>query len=389
MIFFGIFMAIIGVAMNNGMSKQAIESYIRTEIGTILIYPAEYDNDRENNNIIDFDFKDETKIIHILQNHPQIVAYTPRVKFTGSFTNGKHEFPATFVGIDTELEDMVFKRSDTIIDGNYLNSEDLNKVIIGKNTANLLNLKTGDFITLIARDYKKGMNAYDVEIKGIFESGNLKIDDGYVFMSKNFAQTFSQKTKINEIIITTQISEKKYVNEIAKDLNNNMGKDISIIPWYVEIEDFLKFMELDEKSGFVFTFLLLIMAGLGIANTLIMAVFERKREIGIFFAMGFSRKKMLTLFTLEGIVVGAIGAFTALVFGSVLVYYFYRYGIYIPMGEEFTGGDIPLGNRIYGYISPLKMLVYSLSGIIISAIASIYPAYYATKLNPVEIMKNS
>lgn len=387
MIFSGIFMAIFGVAVNNGMSKQAINNFIRTDIGTILIYPADYYNNRENNNPIDFEFDNEKYIRNILDNSEQISNFSPRIVFSGSFTNGIHEFPIMYIGIETDLENNVFRRNETIISGDYLEEDDFDKILLGRKNAELMNLKTGDYVSIIARDYKKGINAYNVKIQGIFETGNMKVDDNTIFITRRFAEHFSQKKKINEIVVITAYTEKNYVETVANELKSVLDSDYAVVPWYDEIADFLIFMKLDEKGNYIFNFLILLMAGLAITNTLIMSVFERKKEIGILFALGFSRKKMLTLFTGEGIIVGFFGAALAVIIGGILVMYMRQYGIYIPMGEEYTASEIPIGNRIYGYITPLKMFILGLSGIFISAIASLYPAYFATKLNPVEIMK--
>ncbi|MGM0608492.1 MAG: ABC transporter permease [Candidatus Muiribacteriota bacterium] len=388
MIFFGLFIGIIGVAINNGMSKQAVESFIRTDIGTMMIFDKEYYQNREDNNPMDFELENEYKILEVIENHSEISAYSPRIKFRGSFTNGRYEIPVTFLGIKPLLEDDVFKRSNSIISGEYIRENDNNQILIGKNNARILELEVGDYITIIARDAKKGMNALDVEIKGIFETGNLKIDNNVIFTSKKLARDFTQKEFINEIVLMTSSFEEKNIEKIISDLSSILNDNIRIIPWYEEIADFLAMMEVDAKGNYIFTFLILLMAGFGIANTLIMSVFERKKEIGILYAMGLSRKKMLGLFTIEGTMVGVIAAILACAAGAVLTTYMYNHGIYIPVGSEYAGEAIPIGNRIYGYITPVKIILFGLIGVVIAALSSLYPSYFATKMNPVEIMRD-
>ncbi len=387
-IFLGIVMSVFGMSVNNGMQKSVINMFIQTDIGSLKIYPGGYYDNREEKDPLDYEFENSEKLkINILSNLDS-VKISRRLVFNGNITDGMDDIPVTMVGIVPGEEKDTFGRDTTVIKGEYFNKENSSEsILISAENAELFNAGVGDYLTLMTRDKFNSMNAYDAEIVGIFRTGNPQIDNTAIFMSDSFARQFTGKEEFNEMVLMLDISSRKNTEQSYEILKKNIDEKVGIVPWYEEISDFLKTMEIDEKSGQIFMGIIFLMAAFGIANTLIMAVYERKREIGILYALGFDRKRLISLFTLEGTLIGIIGGIFAALIGGTLVYYFAVNGLSIPTGQE-TLESIPMGDRIYTYIAVPKFCAYVFAGIFVATIASLYPAWFATRLNPVEIMRD-
>jgi putative ABC transport system permease protein len=190
MIVMGIFIVIVGEGANRGLELQIIDMSIKTDVGKNKIYKKGFYAEKEDNNPIEYLIENEKEIRDILKD--KAVSY--RIHFNGSITNGINELGAKFYGINKQEEDSVFNRSSQIIEGHHFNKE--NEVIIGKDFADLLNLKLNDTITIIARTKNKTINAYDMTISGIFKTNNILIDKNVIFLERNFAKKFLEIDKI-------------------------------------------------------------------------------------------------------------------------------------------------------------------------------------------------
>ena len=384
-VFFGIFITLFGVSVNNGMTRYAITQFIKTDIGVFKIYKKGFYEEKNDLDPLKYTIEDSKRIKSTIREVFPDAKVETRLAFNGSMTDGDSDLPIRIIGIDPKNENEIFLRKDSVINGDYLLEKDSEEILIGEKNAELLKLKPGDYITLMTRDSNKSLNAYDVMVKGIFKTGNNMVDENQVFINYSFAKEFVSTKSGNEMVVSITNTSRKLIDSKIQKLQNKLT-DARVVPWYEEIKDFIKTMELDEKSGQIMMAIILLMAGVGITNTLIMAVYERKQEIGILYSMGFDRKKIITLFTLEGGLIGLFAAVLAGIAGGIMIIYGAKYGLNIPAGQE-SMKSIPVGSRIYTYLEPIKMMYYLLSGVVVACIASIYPAWFATRLNPVEIMR--
>jgi ABC-type lipoprotein release transport system permease subunit len=151
-------------------------------------------------------------------------------------------------------------------------------------------------------------------------------------------------------------------------------------------------MELEAQVMSLFGLIILLIAGVGILNLMLMAVFERTREIGVLAAMGLKRWETVVLFLLEGVLIGLLGALAGSLLGGAIAAYFGRVGLdfmalYGGMDVAEFGELIGLmGDRIYFRIGIDVLLGRALTVAIIAALASLYPAWQASRREPAEAL---
>lgn len=368
----GIMLAILGEGLNVGMYEQVKDVYIKSDIGYYKIYGKDYYIDRDDNEKLEYIIEEKDEIEEILDG----VKKSSRIVFDGKITDSYDELNTIFIGADKKEEEAVFDRSSYLVEGEFLTSDD--EIVIGYELANLLGLDLGMEITILARAYDKSMNAYDKKIGGIIKTGNPLMDARVVFITKDFAREFVDADIINDIVIG-EIPNEKLLSKLEE-------KNIDIISYNEELEEINTITTIRRRVFGVISTVILIMAGLSIANTMLMAMMERKREIGILMANGMERKKILRLFLYEGGISGVIGGFIGFSIGSIWVLYYEKYGLnFFNAGN--AGINLPLSEKLYFGYNFFTAISFFAIGVLFALIASYYPAYKATTMEPVEVIR--
>lgn len=367
----GIFLAVLGEGLNSGLEVQVSDLSIKSEISYGRIYAKNFYAEKEDNNILEF------PVDSSIDKHLTGIPYSKRVTFGGSITNGVEDIATTYIGVNRDAENVVFQRDKYMVEGNFLkNPQD---VVIGSELAKLMNLKVGDSITLLARTVDKSQNAYDVEVTGIIKTGNPIFDSRTVFINENFAKEFSLVDFYNEYVIGKELDS----NKISELSNQN----IDYITYKEALKDVLAIASLRRRMFGMMSGAILLMASLTITNTMLMAMLERKAEVGVLMANGMSGKKVLKMYFFEGFLNGIIGCIIGFTLGSILVMILQKVGIAFSFNSNDLGIAIPFADRLYLHYNFKRSIIFPFVGLIFVSIASFYPAYRATKLNPVDAIK--
>lgn len=367
-IVFGILVAILGAGLNDGLKKQLIDTYVKTDIATYKIYLKGFYEDKDNNNPLDYMIKDEKKVDEVLKGN----IYTKRIKFSGKIIKESVDMPALFLGVYPKEENLVFNRSKYMLKGSFFKTP--KGAVIGSELANNLKLKIGDEITITGRTVDNSLNADDLLVTGIIKTGNPLLDGRLIFLNINYAKKFIMSNGINDIAVLGELKNKDKLSSI----------NCEAIGWQEEVKDVILITKIRGKAFNIISIILLAMAGVTIANTMVMITMERKKEIGIMLANGMGRMQVLKLFMFEGAFVGVIGSFLGAFIGSLVVIYYQKVGIPLDIGS--SGIDLPFSDKMFLYFSITKSVGYFILGVIISIVAAFYPAYKATKFNPVEVI---
>ncbi len=369
----GIMLAILGEGLNKGMYEQVKDIYIKSDIGYYKLYKKSYYGERDTNERLEYIIEDREEVEDILSNTKK----SSRIVFEGEITNSYDELNTIFIGGNKIEEEAVFDRSSYLVEGSFLDGDD--EIVVGYELAKLLNLNLGMEVTILARAYDKSINAYDRKIGGIIKTGNPLMDGKVVFLTKEFAKEFVGADIINDIVVGEVLDE--------VTLSKLRKKKVDIVSYNEELEEINTITTIRRRVFGVISTIILIMAGLSIANTMLMAMMERKKEIGILMANGMERRKILKLFLYEGGISGVIGGFIGFTLGSLWVLYYQEYGLnFFNAGS--AGINLPLSEKLYFGYSFISSISFFAIGLLFALVASIYPAYKATTMEPVEVIRS-
>lgn len=278
-------------------------------------------------------------------------------------------------GIDIKSEPRVSRISSYITKGSLSFRDD--GVIIGSELASRLKLKIGDALTVISSSDTKGLR---LRVTGIFTSGMYEYDMNLIFMDLNKAEElFALPGLVSGIGI--RVDDAFNVPLIKKDLLARLGPPFIVRTWVDLNRNLLAALKLEKTVMFLILILIVIVACLNIASTLIMTVLEKTKDIGILKAIGSSNSNIRIIFAIEGAMIGFFGTALGTGLGLFLCWCLKTYKfINLPQ-------DIYYVDKLPVRLEMQDVTLIIAASLLISIIATIYPAYKASKLEAVEALR--
>jgi putative ABC transport system permease protein len=310
-----------------------------------------------------------------------IKSISPRIKFGVLLGEDELAIPALGYAIDPEKERDIAGIQKRLVEGTYPNSGE-RTAILGKGLAERLNMTVGDTLTVITRtayDSPTGMNFL---IKGIFQTGIGGMDRSIFYIPLDVGQTMLDlEGRATEIIILVKNPDRAV--QIAQAIR--LGNDYSIVPY--QYHTVLRYVNMAEAIYSIFYLVVLLVACSAIANTMLMIVFERTKEIGMMKALGLNNLSIVGLLTIEAGIIGAVGSFLGSIVGTILSYWLKYEGIDISMVSSTASADMPFGPIIYLAPTPFIIVSAFLLGLVITIIVALLPISRAIKISPAKALK--
>ena len=325
----------------------------------------------------------------------------PNVNSAAPFTNhqalvsmGKYNRGVLVRGIDPSIEPKVSNLHSSIVSGSFNLIPNEYQILIGIDLARYFSLKVGDKISMISSqaNYSPvGMlpRIKQYKISGIFDAGMYEYDAGLVVIHINDAQKFFQtkqqisgvRVKLNNLDIT-----KQSVSEIYQAINS---EDYIVLDWTQKHANLFSAIQLEKRVMSIILTLIIAVAAFNIVSTLVMGVTEKKSDIAILRTLGASQKSILIIFMGQGALTGIIGTFFGILFGVLIAT---NIDIIVPFienifGIEFLSKDIYYISEVPSQILLNDILYIGFMGLLLSFIASIYPSFKASKIEPAVALK--
>lgn len=378
----GLSMMILYDGLIDGFQQAIYGNAINILGGNIRVHAAGYSANVNSTPLLPL--ANDSAVIQAARALPNVVAATRRINTSGLATNQDGAFAVSIVAIEPEQEAPNSLIAKHVADGRFLNSKDGDNVLIGRGLAVLLNAKVGDRITLVGRSTHDQMRQQSMTVIGIYDLGLSSIEQGTLYISLGEGQTlYDLPGQSTEVVIS------------LKKLGDESSVIASLTPILpgVEFESWAQsFPELQSaiqtKSGAmgVFSIIILMIAGIGILNLLLMAVYERTREIGLLGAMGLRARQIMILFITEGAMLGLVGVFAGAVLGVAFNAILGVVGLDYSQFAGTTPYMALVTGRVYPTLALGTILNRGLPVLIIAILASFYPAREASHLEPAEAL---
>jgi len=323
-------------------------------------------------------------VITAADSNQNVVLATKRIVTGGLVTNREGAFSVGIIGLDPEKEASISQVAKNISEGRFLQPDDGDLIVIGQGLATIMNIKVGDRITMVGNATHEQTRQRTMTVVGIYDVGVPSVEKGTIYMSLSEAQQlFDLNGQVTEIVVNLhQIGEEPSV----VDTINTSQPGYDIATWETSIPELKQTLELKSRVMGIFGIGMLCIAAIGILNLLMMAVFERTREIGVLGAMGLKPGQITTLFLLEGILIGVAGAALGTVLGLLLNGALAYYGMDFSAFADATEYSALISGRIYSQMSLLKVFQHAITILIISALAALSPAREAARREPAEAL---
>ncbi|MFT6145532.1 MAG: putative ABC transport system permease protein [Myxococcota bacterium] len=380
----GVCVFILGDGFANGLTENVIRAEIDSVGAHVTLTPLGYDSDAFTRPIEDaYALTDATRVT--LDEQAQ--SWTRRILFSPEGIVGSDGIRLRGVAYDPASDEAVFPRDTWVVRGDMPTPEN-GGVLLAVKAAKLLGVEDGDWLTLRTRTVDGALNALQVPVSGILSAGNPIIDVNTVMIPWPLAEDLLQHHE-RTTHVHARLGNRRNAAPLAELLRTTQP-DAKPETWERATAELVQMMEMRRTIFRVLSFALLAMAATGIANTILMAAYERVREVGTLRAMGMTRRQVTALFLIEGAFLGIVGGLLGAALGGFATYYWSVHGIDLaPLMEQ--SGDVNNGiafsTMLYLYFSPPTIAVGVVIGASVATIASVYPARAASALSPADAVR--
>lgn len=296
---------------------------------------------------------------------------------------------AILKGIDIHSASKVMDVNRMIKNGTLTSLEDkgdsISKIIVGIELARQLGVRSNSMVKVISpygRLTPAGRVPYSKQflVSGLFESGMYEYDSSMILMSIETAQKFlGIGNRVSGIEVKVYDFEK--TKEISNDIRTQLGYPFWTKDWKEMNRNLVAALKLEKTTMFVILIMIVLVGALNIINTLVMVVMEKRKDIAILRAMGALPKHIMSIFITQGLVVGVLGTIAGFGAGLGLCELLSKYKFIKLPPDIYYISTLPVK------IQTTDLIFVGVCAIIISFLATIYPAWHASKMNPVEALR--
>jgi len=378
----GVWAMIFMTALMRGMVDDMIYNGIRHLPGEVQIQHPQYRDDPSINNSIT---PPDARLLEALKI-PQVKAWTSRLKVPAVIASERDSRGVILLGVIPQSEVKLSFDIDSISEGRFLESSHDNGLVIGAKMAEHLETRLGKRVVIMSQDPDNNIADRGFRIIGIYKAKLASQEEMYVYAGlKTLQKLLHLDNQISEIAITGE--DYRNTDKWYPLIKNASRENRQTLPWY-EADSYLSSM-LKTMDGFVLVWIIVVFLALsfGLVNTLVMAVFERTREIGLMLALGMRPTMILYQILTESFLLLLIGLLAGNVFALASI---------IPLQDGIDISSVAKGMEMMGNSSMLypalklnDMLLANAIVIVLGLLTSVLPAWHASKLNPIEALNQT
>ncbi len=317
------------------------------------------------------------------------VATTPFIHSQVMVNRSGNVSGAILRGIQPETVGNVLSIECMIKDGSLSSLESrcdgLPTIIIGSELSKQLGAYPGDILNMVSPEGKltplgRVPNSQKYKVTAVFDSGMYEYDASMVFVSLKEAQAFlGFGDRVSGLEVRVKDVYKS--DKVGIKIQNALGNPYWTKDWKVMNRSLFSALKLEKFAMFVILTMIVLVGALNIISTLVMVVMEKTRDVAILRAMGASAKSMMTIFVVQGLLVGLVGTLAGLASGLGICHLLARYKFISLPSDVYYITTLPVQVEFW------DVCLVSLSAVVISFLATIYPSWHASKLNPVEAIR--
>lgn len=375
----GIWAMAFGGGFMQSFLTSYIESSIRHETSNGQVHHPKFTEDYD----IQFSIEDYPSILTFLQQTESVESVTTRSLVNGMISSSRQATGVKIIGVNPKEEALVTELNTLISDGAYFEGISSNPVLIGNKLAEKLKVNVKSKVVLTFQDIDGNITAGRFRVVGILKASSLAISESSAYVLKSdMNRLLNIGDNVHEIAFTTisGTDDEALANTLQAKFPNDKVES------WKEISPALVFME-QWMAATLKILIIIIMSALafGIINTMLMAVLERIRELGMLMALGMKRVKVFLMIMLETIYLATVGGPVGLLIGYATIAYLGKTGIDLTdysKGLEAIGYD----SILYPMLQPMDYMQIVIGVITTAFLASIYPAWKAIKLKPIDAL---
>jgi len=387
---FAVVLVIFSVSMADGSHEKMIEDAVRLSSGHVAISGKGYRHSMTLEQSVPWDGRVEA----LVERAEGIRAWAPRILSFALISLEDRSHGGMVIGVDPEREANVTKFMSRVNEGRFVGQNpepDVREVVLGRKLAERLGAGIGDEVLLYGVAYSLE-TAYELfEVVGTVALPDPRLERNLAIIHIGVASEFYvYEDRITEVAILAESAEESgpLRAELESLLVGPLSEELELQDYHEMMPGLVQLILIDDAGMYIMLAILIVVVGFGILNTILMAILERTRELGVILALGLKPIALFRMVYLESMMLAGVGLALGLLIA--LPPLAWLNGVEIPMG-----GDIAKATEIWGMepVLTFKLLARNpiastITIIVVALLAALYPALKASRAHPVDALRS-
>lgn len=375
----GLWAGIFIMALSYGMTEERKEQLITGQTSHIQLHTPGFTDKQELGQYI----PNGPQVLDHIRQQPEVKHASARTLINGMLSAPQGGKGVRITGVNPELEAQLTGLNTKLVEGEYFPDKN-NRILVGQALADNLGLKLGSKVVLTFQDTSANMVAGAFRIAGLFKTANAKLDEQLVYVrNEDLTELLGTQPMLHEIALLA--NKEETVVPLHDQLTSKYG-NLQVETWK-ELSPELQYLdEMMDVFLYIFIGIILFALAFGLVNTMLMAVLERVRELGMMMAIGLTKPRLFFMIVLETTFLALTGAAVGFILGFITVAITGRMGINLDMVEQGMQ-EMGMAAVLYPHLDWSYYPVIALMVIVFAVLSAIYPAIKALQLNPTEAIR--
>ncbi|MFE8073067.1 ABC transporter permease [Marinobacteraceae bacterium S3BR75-40.1] len=371
-------------AFADGFFEQMIQNSTQQLSGHVQVMAKSHDVDLSP----DLRIADSWALQRQLQERPEVEAAAPRVLLRAMVANPGKSLPVELVGIAPEQERAVTKLAGYMEQGTYVRPGG-NGIVIGRKLAEELDARLGDKLVITVQQTGGDLASSAQAIRGIYRTGSDLFDSEYAFIDIEAARRLGGLQGDEASRIALRLSDRAGSAALARTLNQSLSQDGLVAQdWEALLPVVVQMVEMSQVDFYLILAVVFVVVAIGVMNTMVMSVMERTPELGVMLALGTRGGQLLLTILFEAFLLAILGMLAGTVVGGLLVVWLGNTGIDLSSISGALEAIPGITDRIYPVLIFDHVWLASLLLFLCSVLVALYPAWRASRLDPVEAIRH-
>ncbi len=369
-------------ALMIGAVNKRIEAAIGNETAHVQVNKKGYVDNPDINLLIDNSKEQSEKYLSI----DEVQGLSCRLIVNAMMSSTRNATGVNLVGVNPENEKQISSLYTKIENGDFFEEEKRNQIIISKKLAEELNADIRTKLVLSFQDIDGVLTGASFRVSGIYHTGNNMFDQANVFVRRSDLERLTGISNNSAHEIAILFTDNDDLKERTAKISSVSPESVTVRNWEEIMPDLSMMSAMTEQFLSYLVAIILFALAFGIINTMLMAVLERRKEIGMLMALGMNRKKIRRMITWETLFLTAIGSVAGLCINQLLVWYFGTYGLDL---SSYSEGFASFGFEAVMYPEISGMFYIQIVGLVIitALVSAIFPIRRAVRMNPADVLR--
>jgi ABC-type lipoprotein release transport system permease subunit len=378
---------LISMGINDATHRRMEEAAVRTAGGNLLVHGEGYWLNQGSDQLIET----PEAVLAALAEVAPIQAVVPRVLVMGILSSPRGTAGVRLTGIDPVAEGQLVDLRRYLVAGSFLDGEARHPLLLGSGIVDELALELGDRVVLTATDPAGEVVRALFHLTGVLRTGTEMVDDGMAYTTIAAArEALGMGERLTQIGVLIGDDARRGEVRAAMAARLEGVDGLEVLTWDEAIPEMVGLIEIDDAFGYIYMIIIFVVVGFGIANTFLMSVLERVRELGLLAAIGLTPGRTVRMVLSEALLLAVLALALGFALGYAGHVYFRDVGLDIAevYGMEVEMAGVMLDDTVIrSELRPVKWIVGSVSVLLLVLVTSVYPAMRAVRLDPAQAMR--